>query len=139
MQKNVKGFVGLFAGILAFVFIIIAMIPTTEIRDSGIMFYGSNNPTFALIAVPLGIVAIVAGIMSKKDKDKKGPRKSGVILGVIAIIIGLIAAMATFALSFLTTYANNPNDPMFESMSKEDKANLDKAIDQIIESSKTQS
>lgn len=127
-KKNVKGFVGLFAGLLSFVCIFISLIPMEKIIDSNTKFYGSTNTTLAVIAAVLGIVAIVAGAMSKKDSDKKGPRKSGVIIGIFAVIISLIAAGTTAVLSTVTDYANGKDVSAFESLDDSQRETLDELV-----------
>ena len=132
MQKNVKGIVSLVAALLAIVCIVIAFIPTAALRDTSVKFYGGTNVVFAAIAIPLGLIALIAGIMSLKQSDKKGPRKTGMILGILAILCAIFATAATSILSVVTNYANNPNDPAFSSMSQEQKDTIDKLIDQIV-------
>ena len=93
MKKNVKGFIGLFAGIASFVLTgVAASVLTNKIEGTKIALHGDINVTMALIAAALGLVAIVFGILSIKHKDQKGPRKAGIIVGVFAVIIALAAA-----------------------------------------------
>lgn len=132
MKMNVKGFIALIAGLLAFLFIIISfMLPLGQINGTDIKFYDFPNMYVAMISVPLGIFAIVMGVLSRKDKDKKGPRKSGLIIGIIAIVLGIIATISTGLLSMVTLYANNPNDSAFSSLSADQREDLDKIVDQL--------
>ncbi|MBQ9673565.1 MAG: hypothetical protein IJV39_02955 [Ruminococcus sp.] len=131
MQKNVKGFVGLIAGLLAFVSIIIAFIPTTPIEGTNAVFYGSINIAFAVAGIVLGIVAIVAGALSRKPTDKKGPRKSGIIIGIFAVIIAIFALGITATLSLITDYANGKDVPAFSEMDGSHKEQIDNLVDML--------
>ena len=131
MKKNVFGFIGLFAGIGAFVLLIAALfMPTAAISGSTFALYGGVNVTMALIAAALGVTAIVFGIISRKDRDKKGPRKAGIIVGVFAIIASLLSAGA-FALTNEIVKYWNPNEKstMIEDLVK-DNADMKKQLDE---------
>ena len=91
-EKNVKGIIGLCFGLLAIVFAALSMIPMTKLTGMGlngeVSFFGQINVVFSLCVLVSAVIAIIFGAMSKKDADKPGPRKSGVIIGIIFIIIG---------------------------------------------------
>ena len=93
-EKNVKGITGLCFGLIAIVFAALSMIPMIQLTGMGlngeISFFGQINVVFSLCVLVSAVIAIIFGAMSKKDADKPGPRKSGVIIGIIFIIIGLI-------------------------------------------------
>ena len=132
MKKNVKGFIGLFAGLAAFVLIGIALfVPTNPISGTSLALHGSFNIIIALVGAVLGIIAIVFGIMSRKDADKTGPRKAGVIVGVFAVIIALMSTGICALTSTVADYANNVPGNAMSQMDKNDRANLDKAIEQL--------
>lgn len=131
MQKNVKGFIGLFAGIAAFIVIIIATIPFTPINGTSLNFYGSINSTLALIGAALGIIAIIFGALSAKDKDKKGPRKAGIIVGIFAVIIGLIFTGVASLLASITDYANNVPGNALSQMDEANRKEIDNLLDQM--------
>lgn len=132
MKKNVKGFIGLFAGIAAFILIGIALfVPTNPISGSALALHGSANMAMALIGGALGIVAIVFGVMSRKDADKTGPRKSGVIIGIFAIILALIATGVCSVSKAVADYANGKNDSIVSQMNESQRKDIDKAIDQL--------
>ena len=92
--KNIKGIIGLCFGLLAIVFVALSMIPMTKLTGMGlngeVSFFGQINVVFSLCVLVSAVIAIIFGAMSKKDADKSAPRKSGVIIGIIFIIIGLI-------------------------------------------------
>lgn len=134
MSKNVKGFIGLFTGLAAFILLIAAfLIPTAPIQGTVISLYGGANVIMALIAAALGITAIVFGIISIRDSDKKGPRKAGIIIGSFAIIISLLSS-GIFALTgALTDYANGKKDTVFSQIDNKSRAELDKSIKELKE------
>ena len=131
MQKNVKGFIGLFIGLAAFIVIIIAMVPFTPINGTSINFYGRINSTLALIGAGLGVVAIIFGALSVKDKDKTGPRKAGIIVGIFAVIIGLIFSGIAGLLSSFTDYANGVPGNALSQLDESQRKEIDKALEQL--------
>lgn len=131
MQKNVKGFIGLFIGLAAFIVIIIAMVPFTPINGTSINFYGRINSTLALIGAGLGVVAIIFGALSVKDKDKTGPRKAGIIVGIFAVIIGLIFSGVAGLLSVFTDYANGVPGNAISQLDESQRKDIDKALEQL--------
>lgn len=131
-MKNVKGFIGLFTGIAAFILIGLALfLPTYKIAGTSIALHGTTNIIMAIVAGVLGIIAIVFGIMSKKDRDKKGPRKAGVIIGIFAIIISLISAGVCALTKTLVDYANGVPNSAFSQLDDESRKSIDKALDDI--------
>ncbi len=139
MEKNVKGFIGLFAGLIAFGCLIASFIPMEEIQGSdGVMFYGSINTRLAFIGFIVAIVAIVFGAMSKKHIDKKGPRKAGVVLGIFAIIISLFAMGITGVCSVITDYANGKSTALVENMSQEERQQIDDLVAKLKDGTLTQ-
>lgn len=132
MKKNVKGFIGLFAGIAAFVLIGIALFVTTNpISGTSVALHGGFNVIVALVGAVLGIVAIVFGVMSRKDTDKTGPRKAGIVVGVFAVIIALMSTGICALTSAIADYANNVPGNALSQVDKNQLADLDKAIEQF--------
>lgn len=133
MKKNVKGFIGLFTGIAAFILIGIALfVPTNPIRDTGIALHGGANVAMAFIAALLGIVAIVFGVMSRKGKDTQtGPRKAGVIIGIFAILIALGTAGICSLSQSLADYANGVPGNAISKMDSQTRQSIDKAISEL--------
>ena len=111
MKKNVKGFIGLFLALASILLIIIAyMVPMEKLTgfgiDGKITFYGNANCAFVWISVACAVAAIVFGIMAVRHKDQKGPRKVGIILGIICVIVGLLSALVIGLLALVTEYIN---------------------------------
>ncbi len=132
MKKNVKGFIGLFSGLAAFGCLIASFIPLEEIQGSnGIKFYGSINTRLAFIGFILAIVAIVFGALSKKYIDRKGPRKSGIVLGIFAVIISIFAMGITGVCSMVTDYANGKSTALVENVSPEERQQIDDLVAQL--------
>lgn len=70
--------------------------------------------------------------MSKKDADKKGPRKSGVIIGIICIVLGLIASLVVGLLSMFTEFINSEGtDGVIANIIRDDP-NTKKQVDDVI-------
>ena len=132
MKKNVKGFIGLFTGIAAFILILAAIfVPANPISGSALALHGSANVIMALVGGLLGIVAIVFGVMSRKDADKKGPRKAGVIIGVFAIIFALLASAVCSLTKEIADYANGKPNSVLSQMDETQRKDIDKTIDMI--------
>ncbi len=139
MKKNVKGFIGLFSGFAAFLLIGIALfVPTTPIKGTSLALHGGFNIALALIAAVLGICAIVFGVMSRKDADKKGPRKAGVIIGIFAIIIALISSGICALFSTIADYANDVPGNALSQMDESSREQIDKVIEQLRQASPTE-
>ena len=133
MEKNVKGFVSLFAGLAAFGCIVVSLfVPMEPIKGTeSVKFYGSINVCLALVAFALAIIAIVFGAMSKKHIDKVGPRKTGVIIGIFALIISLFATGITGLFSVVTDYANGEEVAIFSEMQPEEREQVDNFVSQL--------
>lgn len=131
MQKNVKGFIGLFSGLLSIVLVLVAVfVPLEPLKGLGVNWHGKVNVYIAVGAIVLAIVAIVFGILSRKDVDKKGPRKAGIIIGVIMVIISLIAT-GILAISYMMTdFINNGEESTLYQSAKDDPEQL-KQLDEI--------
>ena len=129
MEKNIKGFIGLFAGLAAFGCLIASFIPLEQIQGSnGLKFYGDVNVRLAFIGFIAAIVAIVFGALSKKHIDKKGPRKAGIIIGIFAVIISLFAMGITGICSVITDYGNGKSTALVENMSQEERQQIDEFV-----------
>ncbi len=132
MKKNVKGFIGLFAGIASFVLTgVAASVLTNKIEGTKIALHGDINVTMALIAAALGLVAIVFGILSIKHKDQKGPRKAGIIVGVFAVIIALAAAGICALTREIANYANGVPGNAIAQMDESQRESIDEFIKNI--------
>lgn len=137
-EKNVKGIIGLVSGLLSLVLVLAALfVPTTPINGTSMKFYGNLNLILCGCAVVLASVAIVFGVMSRKDADKKGPRKAGVIIGVIMILVSLIAAGIVYVMTMVTDYANNGHDSKIYQMVKDDPETA-KSLDEAVEKLRTE-
>lgn len=131
MKKNVKGFISLFSALAAFVCIIIAFIPTAPIAGTSLSLMGGMNLAFAGVGVLLGLVALITGIMSLRHHDQKGPRKAGMIIGIFAIIISLIACAVTAISKTFVDYANNEPGNALSQMDQSSRQAMDDALKQL--------
>lgn len=136
-EKNVKGYIGLFLGLASIVlFLVACFVPMTKLTgfnfDGKMSFYGSTNVTFVWISVLFALAAIVFGFMSRKHKDKKGPRKPGVIIGIIFVILGLIAALFIGLLSTITEYINNDGQSGVIADTLKDDPSQKETIDNLV-------
>ena len=133
MKKNVKGFIALFAALAAVVCIIISFaVPMASIKGTSIKLWGNPNLYLGIVACVLAIVAIVFGFLSKKDADKKGPRKAGIIIGFIAVFVSFLAMAMGGLFGLIVEYANDPeNSTIAKSMSVEDRKNFDEMIEKF--------
>lgn len=48
----------------------------------------------------LGVVAIILGILGRKDEGPNGSNAAGIVLGVIAVVAWIIALVVLWLLSF---------------------------------------
>ena len=133
MKKNVKGFIALFAALAAVVCIIISFaVPMASIKGTAIKLWGNPNLYLGIVACVLAIVAIVFGFLSKKDADKKGPRKAGIIIGFIAVFVSFLAMALGGLFGLIVEYANDPeNSTIAKSMSVEDRKSFDEMIEKL--------
>ena len=131
MKKNIFGFAALFSGIAAFVCIILAFIPTTPISGSSLSLMGGTNLAFAGVGVVLGLAALITGIISTRKRDQKGPRKAGLIIGIFAIIISIIACGVTAVSKTLADYANNVPGNAISQADESSRKTIDDALNQL--------
>ncbi len=136
-EKNVKGFIGLFLALASLILILAAtFVPMSKLTGMGfdgkLAFYGQLNVTLVWVGVVMAVAAIVFGAMSKKDADKTGPRKSGVIIGILCIIFGLICALVVSTMTAVGEYINSDGEKgIFAEMVKESKDN-EKTMNDIV-------
>ncbi len=128
MKKNTKGIIGLTAGILSFASIIMTFVPLHQLAGSSIMFLGTTNIFFGVAAGVLALIAIIFGIMSRKDADKKGPRKAGIIVGAFAIIIAMFSTGIAGLGSMITDYANHVEGNVISQMDSKTREPIDKML-----------
>ena len=67
---NVKGLIALILGVLAVVF--------------------SFIPVLSYSAIPMAIAALILGILGRKADRQKGLATAGMIVGIVAIVLGVI-------------------------------------------------
>lgn len=129
--KSVKGLISLVAALLCIVCIIVSYIPFTPITIEGtnksVVFFSDINVILPGIAVLLALIAIVAGIMAGKDKDKSGPKRVGMIIGIFGIIIALITCGVTALMNEVGKFAQGKDCIFSESL--KDNPDLQKSLD----------
>ena len=139
-EKNVKGITGLCFGLIAIVFAALSMIPMIQLTGMGlngeISFFGQINIVFSLCTLVSAVIAVIFGAMSKKDADKPGPRKSGVIIGIILIIIGLIAFGVTSSFAAITEYINSDGRTGVIADTVKDDPEQQKQMDDVVKAFK---
>ena len=132
MQKNVKGIIGLICALASVILTGAAFcLPTSKINGSSISLYGSINVYMCFGAAFLGLLAIIFGILAVRDRDKKGPRKAGIIIGAIAIVIAMCSAGICGLVSAMVDYANGKSDTIVSKLDDETRRNLDEMIDRL--------
>ncbi len=141
-KKSTKGLVALIAALLCVACIIGAVIPFTPIPILGtsktVTFFSDINFTLALIAIPLAIIAIVAGAMAGKDKNKSGPKRIGMVIGIFGIIGALIACGVSGMMNEVGKFIQGKDNILTEGA--KDNPDLQKQLEelkkQIIDSAK---
>ena len=136
-KKNVVGYVGLILGLASIAMLIAAFaVPLTKLTGMGfdgkISFYGGTNVALAWIGVVLAIAAIVCGVVSKKYKDRQGPRKPGVIIGIICIILGLLASLVVGFMTSVTEFINSEGETGMIAELINDNKDVQKTMDDLL-------
>ena len=109
MQKNVKGFISLGCAIGAVACFVLGLIPMSSNAVFN-PFWGDINTVFGIISYCLCAAAIVFAILSFRDKDKKGPRKTGMIISIVCILFAWLPLLFGFFGSSVNAYLNGNND-----------------------------
>lgn len=136
-MKNVKGFIGLFSALAALILICIALfVPFNPIEGTNVSLHGGPNIAMSWIAAGLGVIAIIFGILAVKDRDKTGPRKAGIIIGAIAVVIAMISAGICSLFAMIADYANGKPNTIISQMSESERKSIDDMIDQLKSQSK---
>lgn len=139
-EKNVKGIIGLCFSLASFVCAIVSFIPMTKLTGMGfdgkISFWGSTNTVLGWIVLLLAVIAIVFSSLSKKDVDKKGPRKSGMVVGIICIVIGICSLCVSGIFSTITEYINSDGKSGVIAESIKNDPEQEKTINEFVNSLK---
>ena len=134
MQKNVKGFIALFAALAAIILTVVGCMPMTKVAD--FPMWSGVNQVLGYIALALCLIAIVFAILSFRDKDKKGPRKTGMILGILCLLVVWVPMVLGWAGGLVTGYVNGDNNVIAQEMDKYEKGDKDSFISQMLDSTK---
>ena len=130
MKKNVKGFISLFAALAAIVLIVVGCCRLGTI--AGTRFWVGTNSVFGWLALLCCLIAIVFAVLSFKDKDKKGPRKTGMIIAILCILPSFIPVALGAAGSAVDDYAKGQNNMISDEMAKYDKGDKESFIYKIM-------
>ncbi len=134
MQKNVKGFIALFAALAAIILTVVGCMPMAKVVD--FPMWSGVNQVLGYIALALCLVAIVFAILSFRDKDKKGPRKTGMILGILCLLVVWVPMVLGWAGGLVTGYVNGDNNVIAQEMDKYEKGDKDSFISQMLDGAK---
>lgn len=139
-EKNVKGIIGLCFALASLVCAFVSFIPMTKLTGMGfdgkISFLGPTNTVLGWIVIIFAVIAIIFSILSKKDADKKGPRKSGMVVGIICIIIGICSLCASGLFSTITEYINSDGKSGVIAESIKNNPEQEKTINEFVNSLK---
>ena len=134
MQKNVKGFIALFAALAAIILTVVGCMPMAKVVD--FPMWSGVNQVLGYIALALCLIAIVFAILSFRDKDKKGPRKTGMILGILCLLVVWVPMVLGWAGGLVTGYVNGDNNVIAQEMDKYEKGDKDSFISQMLDGAK---
>ena len=134
MQKNVKGFIALFAALAAIILTVVGCMPMAKVVD--FPMWSGVNQVLGYTALALCLIAIVFAILSFRDKDKKGPRKTGMILGILCLLVVWVPMVLGWAGGLVTGYVNGDNNVIAQEMDKYEKGDKDSFISQMLDSTK---
>ena len=133
---NVKGVVGLILSLVSLCCIGISWVPLVPLTGMGfdghLSFYGFLNMILLGVAFVCASAAVVFAAMSKKDADKRGPRKAGMIIGIIAIVITLLASLGIGTMSMITEYINSDGQSGVIAEATKTDENMKKQIDDAV-------
>ena len=137
MKTNVKGVIGLVLGLASLALLgTSAFLPTEKLTGFGIdgkmSFLGSINVILGWSGVVLAIAAIVFGILACRRKDTKGPRKSGIVIGIIGVILGLAVAGVVGLFSSLTEFINSEGKSGMLADSIRNDTSAQKTVDDFV-------
>ena len=136
-QKNVKGIIALVLALVSLVLMGLAFVPMESLRNTSVKFFGGLNILFGALALVAAIAAVVFGAMGKKNTDKKAMAITGMVIGIISIILSIFTTGIVAILSTVTDYINNGSESWLaqniqdESQLKEIDDALDQLFDQI--------
>ena len=131
MQKNVKGFIALFAALAAIILTVVGCMPMAKVVD--FPMWSGVNQVLGYIALALCLIAIVFAILSFRDKDKKGPRKTGMILGILCLLVVWVPMVLGWLGGLVTGYVNGDNNVIAQEMDKYEKGDKDSHISQMLD------
>lgn len=134
MQKNVKGFIALFAALAAIILTVVGCMPMAKVVD--FPMWSGVNQVLGYIALALCLIAIVFAILSFRDKDKKGPRKTGMILGILCLLVVWVPMVLGWLGGLVTGYVNGDNNVIAQEMDKYEKGDKDSFISQMLDGAK---
>lgn len=66
------------------------------------------------ISGPLGVAALITGILARKRPAGKGMALTGIITGAIGIVLAIVAAILTFSGNIDSFCVSNPDNPYCE-------------------------
>lgn len=135
--KNVKGIIGLILALVSLICIGVAWIPLDKLTGMGfngrVSFFGTANLVLIGIGFVCAIAAIVFAVKAKRDADLPGPRKSGMVVGIICIVLALISWAGIGLLSTLTEFINSDGQRGLIAEAIKNDENAKKQIDEAIE------
>jgi len=130
-KKSTKGMVSLIAALLCIGCIIGSLVPFTKITIEGtsksFTFFSDINVILAVVAIPLALIAIIAGAMAGKDKDKSGPKRVGMVIGIIGIIVAIFACGVSCIMNEMGKFVSGKDSVLTESAKND--PNLKKQLD----------
>lgn len=107
MEKdNTKSF-GMIAIIVAIVGLVLSIVALNKILASSILSDVSFATLLIWIALLLGVIGVILGIITLKKKTDKFKAITGVVLGIITIIIFLFYMFVNFAIESTLNDAQN--------------------------------
>lgn len=136
-NKNVKGIISLLLAIASVICMVIALIfPMTALNGFGFKgetnYYGTPNLALSIISLLLAIAASVFGFLAAIGKNKKGPRKSVLIIGIAAVILCIFSSVAVGMFASVTEYINSEGQSGYLAESAKKDPEQKKSIDKMV-------
>ena len=141
-EKNVKGIIGLILAIVSLICIFVAWYPMTKLTGMGLdgklSFYGTVNLMLIVAAFICAVAAIVFAALSKKHKDKVGPRNSGLVIGIICLILSLLCSPFIGLFTTVTEYINSDGERGAIAEAVKNDQEMEKKVNELIDQLKDQ-
>ena len=127
-KKKKSGLIAIISAAVSLIFLFISRIPMVPLKAyPQIVYFGTINVVFAVIAAVTALIALVFGCIFLDQKSSGFFRFIGLILGIITLVLSLPSAAYISYGAEISKYANG-EESIFSNASDLDKADLDNIL-----------